>query len=153
MFTTCILCGEPFKKNVSSQKYCGSIINKVGCSWKHNQLQKKGTPEQRKKWKKNQVRKYYPHTKSEKEKFSNRLWRLKIKLSLEEYKNLVLKQKDLCAICGKQEKNKSLAIDHDHTTGKTRGLLCQKCNRALGGFCDDIQVVKNALTYLKNHKS
>jgi len=48
------------------------------------------------------------------------------------------KQKNLCAICGLPETDyqqygvKNLAIDHNHRTKKVRGLLCSKCNRALG---------------------
>ena len=42
-------------------------------------------------------------------------------------------QKGLCAVCGKPEKSKKrLAVDHCHKTGNIRGLLCMKCNTALG---------------------
>ncbi len=45
-----------------------------------------------------------------------------------------------------------MAVDHDHKTGKTRGLLCSNCNRGLGLLKDSIQIVKNALKYLKDFR-
>ena len=50
----------------------------------------------------------------------------------------------------RQECSKELAIDHCHTTRKARGLLCSRCNTALGLFKDDPGVIENALIYLAN---
>lgn len=68
-----------------------------------------------------------------------RLYRLKTyNLTLEEYMDLYEKQQGLCALCGQPEKLKqqgkitALCIDHDHQTGKVRGLLCRVCNRWVG---------------------
>lgn len=65
-----------------------------------------------------------------------------------EYINLCEKQYNKCAIC--EQKPKRLAIDHDHVTGKIRGLLCFKCNTAIGKLGDDISGLEKALKYLKN---
>lgn len=60
-----------------------------------------------------------------------------------------------CSICGSDgfvlNKNSvfKLAIDHDHSTGKVRGLLCHNCNRALGLFKDSIENLKSAISYLE----
>ena len=48
---------------------------------------------------------------------------------------------------------KRLGIDHDHTTGQVRGLLCDSCNPALGGFKDNIESLQKAIDYLKEGKS
>lgn len=57
-----------------------------------------------------------------------------------EYQALITEQGDLCALC---DKKKKLVVDHDHNTGKVRGLLCFRCNIALGlvehGFADKAQ--------------
>jgi hypothetical protein len=53
-------------------------------------------------------------------------------LTIEEYDAMHDAQGGVCAICGRPQKNKRLAVDHNHTTGKIRGLLCTTCNRALG---------------------
>lgn len=75
-------------------------------------------------------------------------------LSKEEYKNLITLQNNRCAICNKEhfENNKNkLFIDHDHKTGKVRGLLCHHCNVALGSFYDNIDILQNAINYLNTN--
>lgn len=73
------------------------------------------------------------------------------KLTLKEYDQLFHKQCGYCYIClTHQDKlKKKLAVDHCHQTGKVRGLLCMKCNTALGKFNDDIYLIERALAYLK----
>lgn len=75
-------------------------------------------------------------------------------ITKEEYDIMAVNQNNVCAICGKQETEKygKLAIDHDHKTGVIRSLLCHKCNRGLGSFNDDIQILQSALEYLNSHK-
>jgi hypothetical protein len=78
----------------------------------------------------------------------------------EQYNNLLYKQNNLCAICLNPEKgidprtnrNFNLAIDHDHIDGGIRGLLCSKCNRGLGSFKDNINLLKRAIGYLEDYK-
>jgi Recombination endonuclease VII len=48
-----------------------------------------------------------------------------------EYARLLEAQGGGCAICGAKPKTRRLHVDHDHKTGKVRGLLCHRCNRAL----------------------
>ena len=77
-------------------------------------------------------------------------------ISLEEYNDLLRKQGSVCAICGQDEpsahgrtgKQFRLAVDHCHDTGVVRGLLCQKCNRAVGLFGDDPILLRKAISYL-----
>jgi hypothetical protein len=77
-------------------------------------------------------------------------------ISLEEYNEMSERQNHICAICGGYEtsyRNKVLSVDHSHKTGVIRGLLCNTCNRALGLFKEDIDVLKKAIDYLlKNEK-
>lgn len=77
--------------------------------------------------------------------------RRKYGISISEYDELVKGQNGVCAICNNHPTNscgKKLHIDHCHTTGKIRGLLCGQCNTALGSFKDDINVIRNAINYL-----
>lgn len=70
-------------------------------------------------------------------------------ITLEEYDRLLTAQGNVCAICnGKQQGTRSLAVDHDHTTGEVRGLLCHNCNRAIGLFADDPDRLLTAVNYL-----
>jgi hypothetical protein len=70
----------------------------------------------------------------------------------EQYKNLLNIQNNECAICQKSmELNKKyLAVDHNHSTGVVRGLLCNTCNVGLGYFRDNLDLLFNAINYLKN---
>jgi hypothetical protein len=65
-----------------------------------------------------------------------------------EYEHLLSQQNNKCAICGEPPNGKALAIDHDHATGKVRGLLCHSCNNGLGRFKDSIELLHKAASYL-----
>jgi hypothetical protein len=70
------------------------------------------------------------------------------------YEEMHNKQNGLCGICNRPETSKTykyLAIDHCHKTGHIRGLLCNSCNRGIGMLLDNINIVRNALNYLKNN--
>ena len=69
-------------------------------------------------------------------------------ISLEEYDKIFKSQGGLCAICYDSEKGKRLAVDHCHSTGKIRGLLCQTCNRGLGMFYDNPVLLRRAISYV-----
>lgn len=64
-----------------------------------------------------------------------------------EYDRLLTKQNGVCAICGRPPKTRKLHIDHDHKTGRIRGLLCVRCNRALPSWVTPMWCL-NAASYL-----
>jgi len=70
-------------------------------------------------------------------------------LTEETYRAMLVAQGGKCQICGRLQKGKSLAIDHDHKTGAVRGLLCESCNNGLGRFKDSPEILEAALAYLK----
>jgi len=74
-------------------------------------------------------------------------------ISLEDYDIKFVKQKGNCAICktSSTKFKKNLMLDHDHKTGKIRGLLCCNCNYALGHLKDDVMILKSAIKYLNRH--
>lgn len=71
-----------------------------------------------------------------------------------QYEDLYLFQEGKCAICGiHQDKLKvKLSVDHDHETGEVRGLLCYKCNTAIGLLNDDSYTILKAWDYLDKYK-
>lgn len=77
------------------------------------------------------------------------------KITLEEWYDMFDKQNSLCAICNQEgfkldpASANLLVVDHCHTTGKVRGLLCHNCNRGLGLFKDDRERLLKALAYLE----
>ena len=85
-------------------------------------------------------------------------WHIKKKNGLdpEEFDVYWIACRGLCFICNKPmvigkakgTYNSTCVVDHNHKTGVVRGLLCGQCNKALGGFKDNIQIMKKAIIYL-----
>ena len=79
-------------------------------------------------------------------------------ITQDQYNKMFIEQNGLCKICKKPEtfinytskKIQLLSVDHDHQTGKVRGLLCNSCNNGLGHFKDNPQILLNAANYLDN---
>jgi Recombination endonuclease VII len=69
-------------------------------------------------------------------------------ITVEEYDDMLESQGGGCYICGIGPVGRALDIDHDHRTGKVRGLLCSNHNRALGLLGDDPDLLLAAHTYL-----
>lgn len=76
-------------------------------------------------------------------------------VSLLEVERMLVAQENLCAICRREGFKMhdgvfmNLNLDHCHSTGVVRGLLCHNCNRALGLLKDDVDVMQRAIDYLK----
>lgn len=70
-------------------------------------------------------------------------------ITLEQYVEMFVAQGEVCAICKEKcPTKKSLSVDHNHETGIVRGLLCNRCNRALGMFQDSPMLLMRAADYL-----
>lgn len=84
---------------------------------------------------------------------------VKYDLSVVEYDAMLLAQDHKCLICLQPETKThpngtlcELAVDHDHATGKVRGLLCNRCNRGVGNFRDDPSTCERAADYIRSHQ-
>ena len=73
----------------------------------------------------------------------------KFGITPEQYDELLVSQGGRCAVCGKRPKAKHLDVEHDHKTGEIRGLCCGFCNKAMGNFWDDPDLMEKAVTYLR----
>lgn len=110
-------------------------------------------------WKENNPERVKYYRKNNVDKYKNNQLKCKYKISLDDYNRMFAEQKGLCAICNNSElsihnntgKIMRLAVDHDHKTGKVRGLLCGQCNQALGKFKDDSELILKAYNYLKEN--
>ena len=72
-------------------------------------------------------------------------------ITVDEYDRLLVQQDGHCALCPATHSDGTslrFHVDHDHETGRVRGLLCRSCNMALGILGDDIDGLNRALTYL-----
>lgn len=87
----------------------------------------------------------------------SRWLRAKFDLSLDDYEKMLAAQDGVCAICKQPEthkrngKVKALAVDHNHSTGEVRGLLCSDCNTAIGKLREDPEILMSAVRYLEQH--
>lgn len=84
-------------------------------------------------------------------KIKNLVLKDRYNITIDDY-NLILKiQDNKCAVCyiDKNSLKRDLDVDHNHITNKVRGLLCGKCNKALGLLNDSVFILENLITYLK----
>ncbi len=158
-FLRCKLCQKQYyeinieKRDKDNKNYRIKHTDKVKITNKEWRLKNKEYDKERtKKWVKNNP-----------EKAKLMRWRGHIKfaykITAKEYDQMIEDQNGLCKICNNPEMTmnmlkdgfKKLAVDHCHTTGKVRGLLCVKCNGALGMFQDSIDNLKSAILYLSSH--
>lgn len=104
-----------------------------------------------------QAREWFHNNKERaKENRRRHTWITKYGITTEDYEQLLEKQDGVCAICGKDEPAEhgrtgskfTLAVDHCHDFEYVRGLLCQRCNRAIGLLGDDVQLLRKAIAYL-----
>ena len=69
-------------------------------------------------------------------------------LTFNQVEQMRIEQQNCCKLCT-SEFNNDFCVDHCHTTGEIRGLLCADCNRALGMFQDKEEILLSAISYLK----
>jgi len=77
-------------------------------------------------------------------------YKKKYNITLEQFEQMKLSQNNCCAICGKPLKDgRGSNIDHNHESGRIRGVLCHKCNTALGLLDDNVLLVDGMKNYLQ----
>ncbi len=116
--------------------HCKICINAYSrLKWKNSTKKRKRSPEERKRLREQHVLRQFG-------------------LDIDEYNRIFTKQKGRCAICGihQLELKRTLSVDHCHATNVVRGLLCIKCNAAIGFLKDDVKILKNAILYLNKGK-
>jgi hypothetical protein len=80
-------------------------------------------------------------------------YRRKYGITIADYEAMLISQGNSCAICRRApEGTERLQVDHDHTTGHVRALLCLQCNALLGQAHDDTAVLMAAVRYLERHR-
>jgi len=156
---TCDKCGEtkPIEEYyMNNKKTFNRTLTCRICEQKERLEFKQQNPEYHKMIDNNRKRKWgklYP------EKCTNTRLKGQYGITLDNYNEMLDKQNGTCAICNLKETKisketgdpKRLAVDHCHETGKVRGLLCFHCNSSLGKFKDSIELLQNAIDYLKGN--
>jgi len=101
-------------------------------------------------------RKYSKENPTSKEQMRKKLLKRFYNMTLEDYSLLLNKQDNKCAICAihiEEYGKDSFVVDHCHSSGKVRGLLCQQCNTGLGMFKDNPNSLQTAIEYLKGYSN
>jgi len=132
--------GQP-SKWIGRCKHCGGVHEQQGRSIQKNYIARECTS-------------YAPRNKIHKNVEDSKLVK-KYGITFDDFKAMLKNQNYLCAICHihQSELVYRMAVDHDHGTGKVRGLLCRPCNHALGLLKDDPRNAARASEYLKLHKT
>ena len=128
----CVQCGSSFRKKSVAHRFC---TNKC-----------------KERWESSHVKGPYAKTPKQQRNYKSRMLR-RFGMTLPEYDSLVVAQGGRCAICLKESpgsRYNRFAVDHDHKTGKVRGLLCRACNTGLGFFEDDQKLLMSAMRYLSS---
>lgn len=126
----CQECGLVFRRtsNFRNQKFCSRLCSSV--YGRRRRVERKNDPEHKRK-------SFY------------RSIEWKYNLSREKYDRMLHEQKGLCFICLREV---LLVVDHDHSTGIVRGLLCRTCNRVIGMLMDDPDRCMRAASYLRKDR-
>ena len=85
----------------------------------------------------------------------NRHLKRKYGITLDDYNVMLEKQNHCCALCETSEPGgrwNMFAVDHCHETGNIRGLLCKRCNIALGELKDDVTILESAIKYINESR-
>jgi hypothetical protein len=74
-------------------------------------------------------------------------------LTREQYEEMIAQQGGVCALCHQlPTAGRGFHVDHDHTTGKVRALLCNGCNIGIGALREDADLLEAAAAYLRKHR-
>lgn len=153
----CIKCGA---EDRAPNGQCRPCRNRSAREWYHRNLDKARA--QGKKWRagnperKKELSVQWKATAIGRASIRNGYLRRAFGISLAEYTAMAVKQGGVCAICAQLETRKDrsgnvcpLSVDHDHATGKVRGLLCDACNNAIGRLNDDPRLARAVARYLE----
>jgi hypothetical protein len=80
-------------------------------------------------------------------------FKVRYKISIEEYEQMLVFQDKKCQICEELLEPKKTVVDHCHTSGNVRGLLCYNCNNAIGFLKENIRAALKLIDYIYKNES
>ena len=137
------------------EKICAKCKDKKDISlFPKNKNSKDGYHHYCKKCKNIDSKKRYKNNFDYRENLKNNAILRKYGITKKDLLNKLKNQNNKCEICNVEilEEHKNVRIDHNHITGKVRGILCPKCNLMLGLVNDDIKLLNKIINYLKKYK-
>jgi len=155
----------PFKDEEAGKAYKREYYNKnskkISEQVKNRRLKILSSPDKEKylETKREICRKYYHNNKHKYKTTKSKNLKSCYNMTIDDYNILLANQNRKCLICGStsctrklKDPRYPLCVDHDHSTGIVRGLLCHSCNVLLGYCKEDINILNNAIKYLENCK-
>lgn len=99
-----------------------------------------------------QAKRYQTYTKEQKLHKKDKFLQRTYGITIDDYNIMFNKQEGRCASCGRHQSEfkKSLVVDHRHSDGKVRGLLCSNCNLALGNVKENPEFLEKLANYIRN---
>ena len=152
--------GKPCRRCGNTERYSSGNKPCVECARRNSQERNKnGKQKAYRQDKKEYIREYnrnrYGNLPEDVKKEQNRRMLIRTYgIEPEDYDKMLVEQNGVCACCGCKETNpkkKHLCIDHDHNTGEVRALLCDRCNRGIGAFGDNLDNLQKAVLYLQRY--
>lgn len=148
---TCEVCTTQFTPSGPAARYCKPCAVSVERlrARKKSKRARDEDPERAR----NAVRKWYALTKHKRKQVNQaKSLLVRYKMRPAEYQALFDAQNGRCAICG-QESTRRLHVDHCHTTGRLRELLCSRCNTGIGQFRENPDYLRAAVRYVEKHNA
>lgn len=151
----CRVCGAGFETTVHNRELCSEecqLANKQEKRRLNDSQNRDAVNARQREWRKANYDPVKQRVRYEK----NRVYRAnadmvrKYGITLEDYNRMLEAQGGHCAICPRVPGTKRLPVDHNHDTGAVRGILCDRCNRAIGLLGDSTDLLESALNYLRN---
>lgn len=140
----CAECGAEFPARHPGRKYCS-----LSCAATHGATVRRGHPRRNRVLAFDSAKPSAERSAYQRELYRKNYRAKKYGLSPEELAAMEQRQAGRCAICGAEPE--TLYVDHAHSTGRVRGLLCPVCNAGLGLFKDDPMLCEAAAEYLRRH--
>ncbi len=149
---TCTRCGNPgiFYKDRTKKDGLHSICVACHKQYKHDLYARDSPARDRALARSKQYRFLNPE--KVKTGIVNATLRKKYGITLEQYNNMLQQQDNACAVCKETPVKQRLHVDHNHTTGKVRGLLCQACNTSIGKLKENPELIRALALYVESRK-
>lgn len=155
---TCVKCNKTksvdlFRKSTSKHGY------KFECKDCYNKYRRQYRRKNPEKFKEYYLKERNKAARESYEKYRDTYYKYSYGISIDEYNEFMKLQNNKCAICHREEyildhrtkKVRRLSVDHNHDTGKVRGLLCKNCNTGLGMLREDLNIINNLKIYLERN--
>ncbi len=148
----CKICLVEFTPISNNQKYCDKCRKQANnlkrIAYYQNNRQKYAIFEER--YRQQNRQKIRDYHRQNRQKIRETTLKRRYDITIASYNKMFQEQNGRCGICGRHQSGlkRNLCVDHNHESGRIRGLLCHRCNTAIGMLEDDTKILQKATKYL-----